>query len=108
MAGGEVAEPVAMSESTVVSNASPIIALHQVGQLSILSQLFTQIRVPPAVVSEVSRELKEWPDWLITIAGGETPGTRVLNTTLGPGESEAIDLAVLLNASWICLDDRPA
>ena len=45
----------------VVSNSSPIIALDRIGQLELLSGLFAQLTVPPAVVREVAPiRLPEW------------------------------------------------
>ena len=45
----------------VVSNSSPIIALDRIGQLELLSELFAQLTVPPAVVREVAPiRLPEW------------------------------------------------
>jgi hypothetical protein len=42
---------------TVVADTSPLIALVQVDQLSLLEKLFGEILVPPAVVREVGPSL---------------------------------------------------
>ena len=38
---------------TIVSNASPLIALARIGQLDLLSQLYSEIIIPEAVWHEV-------------------------------------------------------
>ena len=38
-----------MPEREVVSNTSPLLYLHQVGQLGILARLYGRILIPPAV-----------------------------------------------------------
>jgi predicted nucleic acid-binding protein len=43
-----------MTTAAVVSNASPLIALEQMGCLHLLEQLFGKILVPPAVAREVA------------------------------------------------------
>jgi predicted nucleic acid-binding protein len=41
--------------ATVVADTSPLIALHQLGQLSLLQRIFGEIHVPPAVAREIIR-----------------------------------------------------
>lgn len=43
-----------MTADTIVSNASPLIALEQMGCLPLLEPLFGKILVPPAVAREVA------------------------------------------------------
>jgi predicted nucleic acid-binding protein len=90
----------------VVSNSSAIIALDQIGQLQLLSGLFTELVIPPAVVREVAPILL--PDWIVVQPLTQPVGPQVLRAGLGDGESEAISLAVELGARWIVLDDRAA
>ncbi len=40
--------------AAVVADASPLIALHQLGRLSLLQRIFGEIYVPPAVARELS------------------------------------------------------
>jgi predicted nucleic acid-binding protein len=92
--------------SGVVSDTSPLIALHQIGQLRLLGTIFGTILVPPAVVREAVGV--ERPSWIV-----ERPLTRplapaVLRAGLGRGESEAISLALELSADRVLLDDLPA
>lgn len=92
--------------SGVVSDTSPLIALHQIGQLSLLRTIFGTVLVPPAVVREGVG--LERPSWIV-----ERPLTRplapaVLRAGLGQGESEAISLALELHADRVILDELPA
>jgi predicted nucleic acid-binding protein len=93
--------------SPVVSNASPLIALTQIGYLGLLSRLFSNLLIPPAVLREIAPTLT-LPDWITERALEQPIGPQILQTSLGPGESEAISLAIEVSARWIILDDRPA
>lgn len=95
-----------MTQPPVVSNSSAIIALDRIGQLDLLSELFAQLIVPPAVVREVAPI--QLPDWVTEQRLAQPVGPHVLRAALGDGESEAISLAVELQARWIILDDRAA
>ena len=92
----------------IVSNASPLIALEQIGQLSLLQHLFGQILITPAVGREVEPTLPKRPAWIEAHSLQQPIGTRVLAASLGVGESETISLAVEVSASRVLLDDRPA
>lgn len=96
-----------MTSDIVISNASPLIALEQIGQLRLLKQLFNSVVVPPAVVREVSVSVT-LPDWIAEQALSQAVGPRILRATLGDGESEAISLALEVQARLLILDDRPA
>jgi predicted nucleic acid-binding protein len=54
MAGGTQPGGVDLMASSVVSNASPLIALEQIGQLPILKGLFGTVAAPPAVPREIA------------------------------------------------------
>jgi len=96
-----------MTSDLVISNASPLIALEQIGQLHLLEQLFGSVVVPPAVVSEVSPSVT-LPDWVTQQTLSQAIGPRILRASLGDGESEAISLALEVQARRLVLDDRPA
>lgn len=85
-----------MTSEIVISNASPLIALEQIGQLGLLEQLLHSIVVPPAVVREVSPSVN-LPVWITERALSQSVGPRILNASLGAGESEAISLAQALS-----------
>jgi hypothetical protein len=91
----------------VVSNSSPLIALEQIGQLELLQSLFTEIVIPDQVAVETvaSVQARSWIRKqslsLTLLPAVERPG-------LGPGEREAICLAIEVKADAIVLDDDPA
>lgn len=96
-----------MSQGLVVTNASPIIALDRLGRLHLLRGVFGTIAAPPAVIGEV-RDRSELPDWIVETELKESIGPHVLSAVLGPGESEAIALALEQNARFLLIDDLPA
>ncbi len=96
-----------MSQLTVVSNSSPLIGLNQINQLSVLEKLFGSITIPTAVAQEVAPSVK-LPEWINLKPLSQPMAARILATALGPGESEAISLAVELGNAQIILDDRAA
>ncbi|MCU0240843.1 MAG: hypothetical protein MUF51_00310, partial [Vicinamibacteria bacterium] len=77
--------------SVVVCDASPLIALTQISQLSLLKQLFSALVVPSAVAREVAPSL-ERPAWINERLLAQPISSQVLRASLGPGESEAIGL----------------
>lgn len=48
----------------VIADASPLIALHQIGQISLIERLFGPILIPSAVAREVSPSLPTLPTWI--------------------------------------------
>ncbi len=50
----------------VIADASPLIALDQIGQISLIKHLFGQILIPSAVAREVSPSLPTLPAWIMT------------------------------------------
>jgi predicted nucleic acid-binding protein len=96
-----------MTTGSIISNASPLIALEQIGQLNLLEHLFSTIWIPPAVAREVAPSVK-LPKWISERDLAQPIGPRILSASLGPGESEALSLAIEVNADWVILDERPA
>ena len=91
----------------VVSNASPLIALDQIGHLDLLEKLFSTILIPPAVTREAVPTVI-LPAWISEHTLTQPIGPQILHASLGPGESEAISLALEAAVRWVILDDRPA
>jgi len=91
----------------VIANASPLIALEQIGDLWLLERLFQQITVPRAVIGEISRTVT-LPPWIEERAVTQPVGPRILSTALGAGEREALSLALETPPRWLILDERPA
>ena len=77
-----------------VSDSSPLIALNSIGRLNLLPKLFSGIVAPPAVATEIkSFQLPEWVD-VIPVPSDLEQIMAVKG--LGPGETEAIRLALHL------------
>jgi predicted nucleic acid-binding protein len=100
----------------VVCDASPIIALSAVGQLSLLQKLYGQILIPDAVAQEVTSgsagqaragELRT-SDWITVKAVQDSVLLRSLHGELDRGEAEAIALAVEAQAELLLVDERLA
>lgn len=97
----------------VVSDTSPLCYLILIDEIQILTDLFLEIAIPPAVRLELAdpdapAEVRDWiaspPDWLTVIdvePGKEDQELRRLD----PGEREAIQLAEHLDADLVILDD---
>lgn len=91
----------------VVADASCLIHLDRIGQLGLLERLFGEIAVPRAVAREVEPEGLALPAWVHVHALAAPVPPKVAVRSLGPGETEAIALALQLEASVI-LDDLAA
>lgn len=96
-----------MTPAPVVCNASPLIALQQIGHLQLLEQFFGTVLIPPAVAREVAPTVA-LPAWIEQQVPAQPVGPRILGASLGPGESETISLALETKAKMVVLDDRPA
>lgn len=94
--------------AAVVADASVLIALGQVDQLSLLQRLFGELVIPPAVAKEVAPGSALLPPWVHTRPLERALDPRVIAAELDPGESEALSLALEIDADRIILDDLPA
>jgi predicted nucleic acid-binding protein len=106
-----------LERSLVVSNTSPLVNLAVIGRLHLLRDQLHEVIVPQTVWQEVSalphqgglEALKDAvrSGWLIIVP--DPPPellAEVLSTGLDAGESAAISLAVLLQASLLLIDER--
>jgi predicted nucleic acid-binding protein len=99
--------------SAVVSDTSPIRALHHLGLLALLRDFFGEVFVPPTVVAEL-REVPErftpidlaGSPWFRVRAPARADLTAALREELDAGEAEAISLAVEIGASVVLIDER--
>lgn len=98
--------------SIVVSDTSPIRALAHLGYMDLLHALFGEVLVPPAVATELEKPRSRFQ--AISLHGLifvriQAPQNRKavaeLQTTLGPGEAEALVLAVEVHADAILIDE---
>lgn len=92
---------------TVVSNSSPLIALHHLDQLDLGAALFGTVLIPPAVSYETFRTRLR-PHWIEERSLAQPLSALVLRGRLGAGEREAIALAIELSADLLLLDDATA
>ena len=98
----------------VVSNTSPLTNLAAIGQLGLMPLLFKQIHIPDAVWQELHAGDVVWPghaevDAAPWIVRDRVPASHLLSelmADLGPGESEAIALALDLQADLVLLDEK--
>ncbi len=90
-------------EPAIVSDASCLIGLSNIGKLDILSKLYSKIIIPPAVEREYGGRVP----FTEVVAPSDNDLVRSLGLLLGAGESEAIALAMELTAA-IILDDKKA
>lgn len=100
----------------VVSNTSPIINLACVGQLDLLRQIYGQIIIPNAVLTEITINGVGQPGadevpllpWMIQQRVNQPALIQVLRLELDAGEAEALASALELNADLVLLDERRA
>ncbi|HET9228199.1 MAG TPA: DUF3368 domain-containing protein [Thermoanaerobaculia bacterium] len=100
-------------ERIVISNTSPLLYLHQVGHLDLLREMYGRLRIPSAVRKELRAGAEQGiavPDpFTLAWIDEQVVTERVLLPTvidLGPGEAEAIALALSCPGSLLILDDR--
>ncbi|WP_020539041.1 DUF3368 domain-containing protein [Lewinella cohaerens] len=87
----------------VISDASCLIALEDIGELRILRGLFSQIVVTDIVREEIQAEL---PSWIKVSKDYEARELEILKLELDMGEASAIALALKNPGSRIILDER--
>jgi len=92
----------------VVSDASPLIAFAAIEQLALLSAIFQTLLIPPSVAAEIAPSVPALPSWLQIQRLDQPIPDVVLQRALGPGEREALALAIEIRAERILLDDLPA
>jgi hypothetical protein len=97
-------------KALIVSDASPLIALDYLGELELIPRLLgSRLTIPPAVARELfTSQRRSLPAWA-TVRGVNQPiAERILRASLGAGESEALALALEVNAELVLVDDKAA
>jgi predicted nucleic acid-binding protein len=97
----------------VVSNSGPLIALSEIGQLSVLSSLYDRVLIPRAVWEEVVIRGRNpsvvaavrSATWIQTVDVHDLAEVQSLRAQVGAGESEAITLAFTIGADLLLIDD---
>lgn len=101
---------------TVVSDATPLIALAKIGRLSWLPDFFGKVFIPRAVHTEVvvagvgrsgASEIQA-AGWIQTAAVTDRTKINYLLSQLEIGEAEAIVLAQEKQADWLLIDENKA
>lgn len=106
MGGGDAGGPDARLD-LVVADASPLIALIQLRLLETVAPLFAELLIPPAVAREIAPSGIR-PNWIVERSPRRPFDVRLGGIKLGPGESEAIGLALELGTHTLLLDERRA
>ena len=95
-----------------VADASPLILLAKVGHLFLLSELYQELFVPPAVANELRAKPDTMSVELERFLGSGTVRlpenlqlVKALSRELGAGESEAIALATEIPDAILVMDD---
>lgn len=98
--------------SIVVSDTSPIRALAHLGHVDLLQALFVEVLIPPAVVAELERPRSKLPPisvqpfrFIRITPPRNRAAVEALLFTLGPGEAEALILAIEIGAEAILIDE---
>lgn len=97
----------------VVANAGPLIALARIGRFDLLQSLYGQLHIPPAVRDEVATLARGHPaakevgtaSWIRIVDVRDMTAVQLLKERLDAGESEAIVLAIELEASLLLIDE---
>lgn len=89
----------------VVADAGPLIAFAGIQRLDLIQRLYGEIAVPPEVAAEVRPSIPDIPSWIV-VKSFPKASTRQLHPNLDAGERAAIELAIVLGAKLLLIDDR--
>lgn len=97
----------------IISNSTPIILLHKIGQLGLLKRLYGEIYITEAVYKEViidatdkiSSDFILQNKWINIVKIKDFNAKRMFATSLHEGEVETMILAMEMNAGLCILDD---
>jgi uncharacterized protein len=104
-----------MPETTVIVNTSPLLYLHQVGQLELLQKLYSVVTVPLAVTRELEVGTQQGIDvpkidaieWIqVRPVASAVLVPAVID--LGQGEAEVLALGLEIPNSLLIFDDKLA
>ena len=99
--------------SLVVSDSGPIHYLVLCEAINVIPKLFDRLVIPTAVTKELTHPhappaVSQWIQALPRWASSQSPSLVDTSFRLGPGEREAIALAIELKANQLLVDDRVA
>ena len=94
----------------VVADTGPVHYLILCGQAELLRQLFGSLLIPPAVHREMLHPqapaaVRGWASAMPTWANVRSPTDASRFSNLGPGEREAISLALEVKADFVLMDE---
>jgi predicted nucleic acid-binding protein len=92
-----------MPEVVVISDASPLIALSDIGYLHILQELYSKVIITDVVRAEIRAEL---PAWFSGVSSYDDATFRWLAASLDPGEASAIALGLNYPNALLITDER--
>ena len=99
----------------VVADTGPINYLIWIGQIAVLSKLYTTVLIPEAVRDELRKPgapefVRRWieapPEWLEIRKPIRAPDVELMRVRIGPGERDAILLAEESGADVLVVDDQ--
>ena len=104
-----------MTEHTIVSDSTPLIAFIKKNELDLLKTLFTEVLIPQGVYDEISKDtpkhtrekevlVKEIENGWLKIRNVKSSKLSKLN--LGKGEVEAINLCFEIKAPLLLIDEK--
>ncbi|VVB88915.1 Uncharacterised protein [uncultured archaeon] len=92
----------------VVADSSPLIAFSRIGKIDLLDELFGEITIPDAVYDELTTGGHKFSHgWIKRKGVNDKNLVKILNAKLDRGESEAIALAIEINADILIMDEKP-
>ena len=96
----------------VVANTTPLIALANIGQLSLLEKLYGEVFIPEAVLNEIKTEPAKTAvtssKWIKVLRVENTKEKRLFSAKLHAGEVEVLLLAEEIDANLLLIDDNAA
>ena len=92
-----------MPEELIISDASPLIALVDIGRVDVLRQMYRRVLITDVVRGEIHADL---PEWIEVSTDYEAQQYQLLRLELDPGEASAIALALKHAGCRIILDER--
>jgi predicted nucleic acid-binding protein len=97
-----------MTTFICVIDSSQLIVFQRIEQFDLLCALLRPVYIPPAVRREVFGAADPLPEWIEERQLIQPLASQIVASRLGPGESEAIALALELRATELVLDDLAA
>lgn len=92
-----------MPKKIIISDASPLIALADIGELGLLQELYQIVTITDIVRNEIHADL---PAWIEVSTEYDLKQFQILSLELDPGEASAIALALESSDARIIIDEN--